>query len=196
MRASVLDVVRDVIDQQAPHERQLVEDLVGLDYGLVVRRMRQAASGGRADPLGFGLDDLATVLTPLVLLLVDEACRAAVADGTGRLMTRATSALGRLRPSARRAITPPEVPDLDRGQLAAVRRRVREEAVRRGLSEADAGGLADSVVARLALAGAADGLSVPPGAPDRAGGPDGPGDGPDTDGGDGDADRREDGAVR
>ncbi|MEU3859458.1 hypothetical protein AB0F03_19135 [Streptomyces sp. NPDC028722] len=54
MRATVLPVVRGVVDRHAPSERQLVEDLAGLDYGLVVRRMRQASSGGRSDPLGFG----------------------------------------------------------------------------------------------------------------------------------------------
>ncbi|MFG2352468.1 hypothetical protein [Streptomyces sp. NPDC048521] len=156
MRATVLDVVRGVVGQHAPQERQLVEDLAGLDYGLVVRRLRQASSGRRADPLGFGLDDIATLVTPLVLLVVDEACRAAVADGTGRLMNRVTTALGRLRPSACRPAAPPEVPDLDREQLASVRRRVREEAIRHGLSDAAADALADSVVARLALAGTED----------------------------------------
>lgn len=163
MRATVLDVVRGVVGQHAPQERQLVEDLTGLDYGLVVRRMRQASSGGRADPLGFGLDDIATMLTPFVLLVVDEACRAAVTDGTGRLMNRVTTALGRLRPSARRTATPPEVPYLDREQLASVRRRVREEAVRHSLSDTDADALADSVVARLALAGTEDPQDAEPG---------------------------------
>ncbi|MEE1751196.1 hypothetical protein [Streptomyces sp. SP18CS02] len=162
MRATVLDVVRDVVGQHAPQERHLVEDLAGLDYGLVIRRMRQASSGGRADPLGFGLDDIATMLTPLLVLVVDEACRAAVADGTGRMLNRAMTALGRLRPSARRTAAPPEVPRLDRQQLASVRRRVREEAVRRGLADAD--GLADSVVARLALAGTQDPQNAEPGA--------------------------------
>ncbi|CAM5677096.1 hypothetical protein [Streptomyces canarius] len=103
----------------------MVDDLAGLDYGLVVRRTRRASSGGsRSDPLGFGLDTVAAMVTPLVLLVVDEACRAAVADGTGRLVNRAATALGRLRPSARRPL-PPEVPRLDREQLASVRRRVR-----------------------------------------------------------------------
>ena len=169
MRATVLDVVRDVVGQRAPDEMQLVEDLAGLDYGLVVRRMRQASSGGRADPLGFGLDDVTGMLTPLVLVVVDEACRAAVTDGTGRLMNRAATALGRLRPSARRTATPPEVPDLDREQLASVRRRVREEAIRRGLSDTDADALADSVVARLALAGTEDPQRAETGEPGESG---------------------------
>ncbi|GGP93522.1 hypothetical protein [Streptomyces roseolilacinus] len=173
MRATVLDVVGSVVERHAPQERQLVEDLAGLDYDLVVRRMRQASSGGRSDPLGFGFGDVATLLTPLVLLVVDEACRAAVADGTGRLMNRAAAVLGRLRPSARRAAGPPEVPALDRGQLATVRRRVREEAVRRGIGGTEADALADSVVARLALAGAEDprdtGPEAPPGGSDESG---------------------------
>ncbi|WP_031029083.1 hypothetical protein [Streptomyces sp. NRRL WC-3725] len=176
MRATVLDVVRDVIEQHAPDERQLVDDLAGLDYGVVVRRMRRASSGGRSDPLGFGFDAIAAVVTPLVLMVVDEACRAAVTDGTGRLMNRAATALGRLRPSARRPAAPPEVPHLDARQLASVRRRVREEAVRRGFSDAD--GLADSVVARLALAGTEDPRDDQPGEPGDGGG------------------RQEDGAVR
>ncbi|TMR02404.1 hypothetical protein ETD83_12740 [Actinomadura soli] len=153
MRATVLDVVRDVVDQQAPGERPLVDDLAGLNYRLVVRRMRQANDGRGGDPLGFGLSEVTALITPVVLLAVHEACRAAVADVTGRLLPRVTNALDRLRPPSRRPTAPPEVPDLDRDQLAAVRRRVRTEAVRRGLPEPDAEALADSVVARLALAG-------------------------------------------
>ncbi|MEU1408481.1 hypothetical protein ABZ471_40365 [Streptomyces sp. NPDC005728] len=187
MRATVLDVVRDVVGEHAPQESQLVEDLADLDYGLVVRRMRQASSAGRGDPLGFGLGDVASMLTPWVLMVVDETCRAAVADGTGRLMNRATTALGRLRPSARRTAAPPEVPDLDREQLASVRRRVREEATRRGLSAADADGLADSVVARLALAGTEDPQGAGSGEPGGSGGS-----GESDDGGG----RQENGAVR
>ncbi|MFE1311890.1 hypothetical protein [Streptomyces sp. NPDC058755] len=169
MRATVLDVVRDVVDQHAPQERQLVEDLADLEYGLVIRRMRQASSAGRGDPLGFGLDDIASMLTPWILMVVDEACRAAVADGTGRLVNRATTALGRLRPSARRTAAPPEVPDLDREQLASVRRRVREEAIRRGLPDTEADALADSVVARLALAGTEDPHEAESGEPGGSG---------------------------
>ncbi|MFE1881683.1 hypothetical protein [Streptomyces diastatochromogenes] len=150
MRATVLDVVRDVVDQRAPDERPLVDDLTGMDYGLVVRRLRQANDGRGGDPLGFGLSEVTAFVTPVVLLAVDEACRAAVAEATGRLLSRA---LGRLRPPSRRPTLPPEVPDLDRDQLAAVRQRVRTEAVRRGLPEPDAEALADSVVARLVLAG-------------------------------------------
>ncbi|MFC9461400.1 hypothetical protein [Streptomyces sp. NPDC056983] len=156
MRATVMDVVRDVVDQRAPEERPLVDDLAGLDYGLVVHRVRQASNGRGGDPLGFGLSEATALITPVVLLAVDEACRAAVADATGRLLSRATSALGRLRPAGRRQIAPPEVPDFDRDRLAAVRSRVLAEAVRRGLPEPDAAGLADSVVARLALAGAGE----------------------------------------
>ncbi|MET8773145.1 hypothetical protein, partial [Streptomyces sp. NPDC004658] len=154
MRATVLDVVRDVVGRHAPEEGRLVDDLAGLDYGPVVRRLRRASAGGRSDPLGFGLDTVGAVVTPLVLLAVDEACRTAVTDGTGRLMNRAATALGRLRPSARRPDAPPEVPRLTPEQLASVRRRVHQEAVRRGFGDAD--GLADSVVARLALAGTED----------------------------------------
>ncbi|MEW2290466.1 hypothetical protein [Streptomyces sp. NPDC047841] len=176
MRATVLDVVRDVVDRHAPDERPLADDLAGLDYGLVVRRIRQASSGRRSDPLGFGLDTVTAVVTPVVLLAVDEACRAAVAEGTGRLVNRAAAALGRLRPSARRPAAAPEVPHLSPAQLASVRRRVREEAARRGFADAD--GLADSVVARLALAGAEDPGDDQPDEPDEGEG------------------RQEDGAVR
>ncbi|MEV0534210.1 hypothetical protein [Kitasatospora sp. NPDC050463] len=156
MRATVMDVVRDVVDQRAPEERPLVDDLAGLDYELVIQRVRRASDGRGGDPLGFGLSDATALVTPVVLLAVHEACRAAVADATGRLLSRATSALGRLRPSGRRQIAPPEIPDFDRDQLAAVRSRVRGEAVRRGLPEPDAEALADSVVAKLATAGAAE----------------------------------------
>ncbi|MEU3859457.1 hypothetical protein AB0F03_19130 [Streptomyces sp. NPDC028722] len=133
------------------------------------------------------------MITPFVLLVVDEACRAAVADGTGRLMNRATSALGRLRPSARRTAAPPEVPDFVREQLASLRRRVREEVIRRGLSGSDTDALADSVVARLALAGTEDARDAGSSEPGESGEPDGSAE-PDASGDGGG--RQEDGAVR
>ncbi|MGW0705718.1 hypothetical protein ACWD4G_07080 [Streptomyces sp. NPDC002643] len=47
-------MVRDVVDQRAPEERPLVDDLAGLDYGLVIQRVRRTSDGRGTDPLGFG----------------------------------------------------------------------------------------------------------------------------------------------
>lgn len=156
MATTVVDVVRDVVAKVAPEELPLVDGLAGLDDDAVVRRLSRR--GNRREPLGFGLGEIAALVTPVVWLVVDEAARqvgsAAVNDAAKR--TKAV-----LRKLFRRPAAAVVVPDLTREQLAEVRQRVIETAVDHGLGESRARLIADAVTGRLALAASGDDAHEP-----------------------------------
>jgi hypothetical protein len=147
MAATVRDVVADVVAQRAPQEQPLVDGLARLDPDEVVGLLSRRRTA--REPLGFGLSEAVAVITPVVWMAVDEACRSAVTASVGGARLRLVGGMRRLlrRPPAE-SLT---VPELTREQLQAVHRRVREGADRVGLDESAALGLADTVVARLAL---------------------------------------------
>jgi hypothetical protein len=71
----VRDVVRDVVAEVASEELVIVEELTRFDDDTVVRRL--ARSGRRRDPLGFGVGEIAALVTPVVWLVLDEAAKRA-----------------------------------------------------------------------------------------------------------------------
>ncbi|MFH7596365.1 hypothetical protein WDV06_14845 [Streptomyces racemochromogenes] len=142
----VRDVVGDVVAQVAPDEAVMVEGLLTLDDASVVRRL--AGRGGR-DPLGFGVTEVAALVTPVVWLVLDQMAAAAAGAAVERVGRRTGGWLRRL---FRRPLPPAVLPPLDRDQLAEVHRRVVEAATRRGLTADRAAELADAVVAASVLA--------------------------------------------
>ncbi|GAA4661186.1 MULTISPECIES: hypothetical protein [Amycolatopsis] len=142
----VRDLVRDVVTEVAPEELPVVEGLLQFDDDTVVRRLRR---GNRLrEPLGFGLGEIATLVTPALWLVLDEAGRrfaGAAVESAGKRLRAACRAL------LRRRSKPVTVPLLTREQVADVRHRVLESAVRNGLTRPDAVALADAVAARLFL---------------------------------------------
>ncbi|MFJ8387821.1 hypothetical protein ACIQ9Q_25575 [Streptomyces sp. NPDC094438] len=176
----VRDVVRDVVAEVAPEELPLVAGLAGFDDATAVRRL-----GGRArrrDTLGFGLGEVAALVTPVVWLAVDQAAQriaGAAVDGA------AAGARSALRKLLRRPAEDVTVPSLTREQLAEVRESVLAMAAQRGLEEERAVTIAEAVVARLALGPPED--SGPeltgPGSPTGPGNPAGAPDAPDAAGG-------------
>ncbi|MER8044497.1 hypothetical protein [Streptomyces sp. NPDC094032] len=141
-------VVGDVVTGYAPEEVPVLAALAHVDDAEVVRILRGRRKG---EPLGFGFAEVAAVVTPVVWLAVDEACRSAVQSSVGSAYARLAGVTRRLlrRPSAESAT---EVPELSRDQLDVVHRRVTEDARTAGLAAEDAERLADRVVARLILA--------------------------------------------
>ncbi|MFF4381116.1 hypothetical protein [Kitasatospora sp. NPDC001547] len=151
----------DVVTRLAPEELPLLRGLDRLPAEEVVALFGRRRRG---EPLGFGLAEAAALVTPVVWMAVDEACRAAVGAG----VARAGGGLRRLwlwrRGRARPALEPP-VPPLDERQLAAVHARVRTGAREAGFDEPAAGALADCVVARLAMEPGAPAAPPAPPAP-------------------------------
>ncbi|MFC4015201.1 hypothetical protein ACFOY2_48865 [Nonomuraea purpurea] len=144
----VRDLVHDVVAQVAPEELPLVAGLAGFDDATVVRRL--GGRGRRRETLGFGLGEVAALVTPVVWLAVNHVAQRLVETGVDAGAGKARSALRKL---LRRPAEPVMVPPLTREQLAEVRESVLEVAARRGLEEERASAIADAVVARLVLAG-------------------------------------------
>ncbi|MFF0214284.1 hypothetical protein [Streptomyces vinaceus] len=158
----VRDIVREVVARVAPHEVVMVEGLLALDDGAALRRL---SGRDRRDPLGFGVTEVAALVTPVVWLVLDQVASTiagAAVEGAGR---RSGDWLRRL---LRRPPPPAVLPPLDRTQLTEVHRRVVEAAVRRGATAERAAELEDAVTAALALARPD---SPPPGNPEGAGDP-------------------------
>ncbi|GHF42014.1 hypothetical protein GCM10010218_23880 [Streptomyces mashuensis] len=148
----VRDVVRDVVTHVAPEELPLVTALMEFDDETVVRRLTRG--GPRREPLGFGLGEVATMVTPVIWLVVDEAGRQ-LAGAAVQSTAKGTRAVLRkvLRKNNGHPADPVTLPPLTREQLAEIHRRVVESAVQRGVGRGRATSVADTVVARLALAG-------------------------------------------
>ncbi|MFF1497376.1 hypothetical protein [Streptomyces sp. NPDC058304] len=167
------DVVRDVVAEVAPEELPLVAALAGFDDATVVRRL--SGRGRRRETLGFGLGEVAALVTPVVWLVVDQTAQRVVSAGVDSAASGARSAMRRLLRRPTEAVT---VPPLNREQLAEVRKAVLETAVQRGLGEEHASMIADAVVARLVLAGPEEpepeDPEPGPGAGSPAAGPDSP----------------------
>ncbi|MFC5720965.1 hypothetical protein ACFP1Z_12385 [Streptomyces gamaensis] len=145
---TVRDVVRDVVSEVAPEELPLVTALFRFDDATVVRRLGR--TGGRREPLGFGLGEVATMVAPVVWLVLDEAARKLAGAAVDGAAAKGKTALRKVLRTRRRQ-PPVAVPALTREQLADIQARVLETAARRGLDSARAEAIADAVVARLAL---------------------------------------------
>ncbi|MET8546028.1 hypothetical protein ABZW03_36165, partial [Kitasatospora sp. NPDC004799] len=145
--ARVRDVVRDVVAESAAEELPLVGWLTRFDDASAVRRL---AGRSRSEPLGFGLGEVAALVTPVVWLALDQVGQrlaGAAVDGAARGLRAG------LRKVFRKGSEPVTIPPLTREQLVEVRQSVLESAAQRGMAEDRASAIADAVVARLVLAG-------------------------------------------
>lgn len=137
-------IVRAVVAELAPAELPVAEGLAALPRRAVRRRLRGRLV--RRERLGFGLGEVAGMLTPVVWLAVDESARRLAGDATVGLVGRIIAWLRRLRGHGG-----PNPVRLTGEQLAAIHRQVVGAGLRQGLSFLTAEALADAVVARLAL---------------------------------------------
>ncbi|MET9612860.1 hypothetical protein [Kitasatospora indigofera] len=160
----VRDVVRSVIAALAPEELPLVDGLRRFDDATVVRRLN--GRGLRREPLGFGIGEVAALVTPVVWLVLDGVAQRMVSATVDRVAQGTAGALRRL---LRRPAPAAQVPPLTREQLAEVRALVLAAAGQRDFPPGRAAEIADAVVARLALSVAPD-----PPAPRTARAPAGP----------------------
>ncbi|MET8824428.1 hypothetical protein ABZX40_07700 [Streptomyces sp. NPDC004610] len=144
---SVRQTVRKIVAGQAPQELALLDGMAALDDREITRVLRRSRE--RRDPLGFGVTEVAALITPVVWLVVSEVAQrgaAAAVDGAGR---KGLALLRRLRGEP----SPPlEVPALSPEQLAAVRGKVLARALAADLEPDRAESLADAVVSGLAIA--------------------------------------------
>ncbi|MFB7952354.1 hypothetical protein [Streptomyces sp. NPDC056045] len=140
-------VVRDVVMEKAPQELVLLDSLESAADERVTAVF--AGRTAREDTLGFGLTEVAALITPVVWLVLDEFATKGAGAVADSLPARTRAGL---RGVLRRPEAAPEheLPALTPGQLRAVHGRVRERAMAGGLDGTAAEGLADAVVSRLA----------------------------------------------
>ncbi|MFE1193760.1 hypothetical protein ACFW6E_13325 [Streptomyces olivaceoviridis] len=105
--------VRDVVAEVAPEELPLVAGVAGFDDATVVRRL--GGRSRRSDTLGFGLGEVATLVTPVVWLALHQAAQQIVGTAVDSGVARARSALRRLFRRPAEAVT---VPPLSRERSA------------------------------------------------------------------------------
>ncbi|MFI9625863.1 hypothetical protein [Streptomyces sp. NPDC052042] len=143
----VRDLVRDVVTEVAPEELPLMAGLAGFDDVRAVRRLGERDR--RQETLGFGLGEVAALVTPVVWLAVDQAAQQIVGTWVNNGISRTGIALRRL---LRRPVSEPvAIPPLTREQLVLVRESVLTMAAQRGLESERAAVIADAVVTRLVL---------------------------------------------
>jgi hypothetical protein len=143
---SIADVVRDIVAVEAPAELPVVEGLRRLGDDRAVRRL--ARRRRRREPLGFGLGEVVTLVTPVLWIALDEAVRRGAGDMADGLLALALRLLRRVfrRPAPLRRVEP-----FTQGQLQFLRRRARELALEYGHERKDAEALAERLVARIVL---------------------------------------------
>jgi hypothetical protein len=142
----VRQVVRDVIAEVAVNELLIVDGLGLHDDGAVVRRMRR--NGGRDEQLGFGVDEIAALTTPVVWLALDEMARRvgeSAADGGMNAVKALSRKLFHTRP---KRVT---LPSLTGEQYGLLRILIEETASERGVEADRAKIIADAVLARMAV---------------------------------------------
>ncbi|MEU2512494.1 hypothetical protein [Streptomyces syringium] len=128
----------------APEEERLVLDAVLREPNdeRVVRRLRRQRRKG--DPLGFGAGEVAALLGPLLMAVLDESFRAVAGAAAGALVTTGFRRVFRRRATTRLPALPPD-------QLRKVHDLVVEKLVESEIPEETARAVAEHISGRLAL---------------------------------------------
>lgn len=144
--ASVADVVREIVAEEAPEELPVADRLCRLGDDRAVRRLGHRHRG--REPLGFGLGEVVPLVTPVLWIALDEAVRRGADDVADGLLAWALRLLRRVfrRPAPSRPVGP-----FTQGQLQFLRKRARELALEYGHERKDAEALAERLVARIIL---------------------------------------------
>lgn len=143
---AVRDVVRAVIADVATEELPVVDGLRRFDDETVVARLTSRRRG--REPLGFGLEEMVCLATPVIWVALDESVRRVVGRTIDGAPSRRGGRLGRM---FRRRSAPVVVPTLTTDQVAEVRLRILELSAQSGLEAERAEALADRVAVHLLL---------------------------------------------
>ncbi|MBY8863885.1 hypothetical protein K7711_46000 [Nocardia sp. CA2R105] len=141
---TVRSMVGDIVAEVAPEELPLIDRMGGLDDRVIVRQLRRRRPP--REPLGFGVDEVVALVTPVVWLVLDKVAEHAVDAAVDGIGARVKALLRTIfRKSTPSVVTPPLAP----GQLEEVRRWVLELAEQRGIDPDQAVEIAEAVEKRL-----------------------------------------------
>jgi hypothetical protein len=145
---TVVRVARDAVAELAP------EELAGFDvaaeaYLAAPGRVRRRLS--KDDPLGFGVEEVSVLLSPVALAVTQSTLQNLAQDAARSSLKAVGARLRRIWPrrqEAPRASTP-----LNPGQLADLRSTAIEKGSQMGLDDRRAALLADAIIGRLVSRG-------------------------------------------
>ncbi|MGW7381715.1 hypothetical protein [Streptomyces sp. NPDC054794] len=146
MAASVRGIVSELVVEHVPHERELLENLQPLDDDGITRLFTRPEGD---ELLGFGVAEAASLITPVVWLVVNEFVTRGAGVAADGFFARIRARFSRT--PARGAGVGADPMPLAPEQQKAVYQRVYSEARLRGLEDAAAKQLGEAVVARLAM---------------------------------------------
>ena len=142
---TVREVVTDVIAKVAPDELPLLAGLEPIDDAGADRVLTRRARG--RDPLGFGLDTVVSLVTPVLWIVLTDVAREGVTNVAMGVLARMKRRLRRWL-NRRRPMT---LPPLDPAQVRHVRSMILTRCAAAGIDDARAAQVADAVAVRLML---------------------------------------------
>lgn len=133
-----------MIGEVAVNELFIVDGLGLYDDDAVVRRLKRG--GKRNEPLGFGVEEVTALATPVLWLALDEMAKRLAERAADGALTGVKGLARKLlhKDSAKRTL-----PELSEDDLGEVERLLTELAATRGLDSALAQAIATVAVARL-----------------------------------------------
>ena len=149
----IADLARDIVAQTAPQELPLFRATSAAYFKNPARALKSQA--GKDEVLGFGVGEAVVMLTPSVLIIVNQVVafvtsevQKSVAEESSNLLSDLVRQMfKKFRPEREQKTPPPLTP----AQLANVHKLAYEEAGRLALPDAQAKLLADSIVGSLAI---------------------------------------------
>ncbi|MFI7126822.1 hypothetical protein ACIBQ1_14095 [Nonomuraea sp. NPDC050153] len=148
----LFDIVRDVVEDVAPHELPLLAGLQRLDDAEISVRLTRSAK--RDDPLGFGMGEIVVLVTPIVWAVLQRAADRVTDSALDGLQSRAAKLVRRL---LRRPEPAALLPGFNPEALREIWENIVEKATESGMERPQAEQLANSVVSRLVMGGLGDG---------------------------------------
>ncbi|GLV54306.1 hypothetical protein KDH_11540 [Dictyobacter sp. S3.2.2.5] len=141
-----ITVTSTFITQYAPEELPLLPGIVEVFQHNPEKFLKKQNEGGE-DLLGFGPAEVATLLTPVVLLVTDAVITAIAEKSAASLVDRIVERVKKLFGTHRKKII--QVPDLSKEQLTWIHEQAYSKARTYNLSDNRAMQLADSIIAGL-----------------------------------------------
>lgn len=135
---AVRDIVRAVLTSEATHELPYFSRLARFDDSWVVWRLGR--DRGRDEPLGFGIGEIAPLVTPVIWIVVNEAAREFGSAAGGGMLAGLRALLRKILRRKPKAAT---VPPLTKAQLDQVYDTAKAELLKAGLSQRRAEAVTD-----------------------------------------------------
>lgn len=155
-RSLIVDVSRQIVDEVAPEEADLFDELLAeYDAGHFAAVTELAESD---DPLGFGIGEGLSLATPAVIAAVsavltyiaEQALETVKTEGAAAVRERVSAAL---KPAGRKTPTDTDPAlQLTREQLRTLHTLARQKGEEFGMPAADAGRMADALLGAVVLA--------------------------------------------